>query len=334
MVFALILATLPAALSSEEAAAVQTPQSRVVSSDPAGWTPHVLDGQVKSIVQTGNTVILGGAFTQVSSANGQTVYDRSNVVAFNATTGAISTTFAPKVDSEVTSLLVSSDGQSVYAGGFFNTVNGKPSRSLARISLANGQLVSGFTAPAMDGRVKDLRLARSRLWVAGTFAHVAGKAQTGVVALSPTTGALSAAQQLQFAEPRNGGALQVMKMDVTPDGSRLVAIGNFGTVAGQSRKQIAVLDLDRLDRPARQLETDFYAPSCSSTFDTYMRDLDISPDGSYFVVTTTGACEGGPPKSCDTPRRGSRPARTGSALTPDLGQLHRWRHPVRRRDHR
>jgi PKD repeat protein len=312
---ALILAALPAVLSSDPAVAVQTPQSRVVSADPAGFTPHVLDGQVKAIVQTGNTVILGGAFSQVSSANGQTVYQRSNLVAFNATTGAVSTSFVPRADSEVTSLVVSSDGQSVYAGGFFNTVNGTAARSLARISLSNGQLVSGFKTPAMDGRVKDLRLARGRLWVAGTFAHVAGKPQTSLVALSPTTGAVSAVQQLQFAEPRNGGALQVMKMDITPDESRLVAIGNFGTVAGQARQQIVMLDLTGSSVKLANWNTEFYRPSCSATFDSYMRDVDISPDGAYFVVTTTGAWMGGPPRSCDSTARFETGAQ-GSALTP------------------
>ena len=60
------------------------------------------------------------------------------------------------------------DGQSVYAGGFFNNVNGQASKSLAKLSLANGQRVAGFTPPSMDGRVKDLRISAGRLWTSGT----------------------------------------------------------------------------------------------------------------------------------------------------------------------
>ena len=45
--------------------------------------------------------------------------------------------------------------------------------------------------------------------------------------------------------------------------------------------------------------TEFYTSVCASVFDTYMRDLDISPDGKYLVVTTTGAYRA-PPSACDT----------------------------------
>ena len=287
----------------------------MVSADPVGWTPHVLDGQVKAIVQTGNTVLLGGAFTQVSSADGQTVYSRSNIVAFNATTGAVSTTFVPQIDDEVTSLLVSPDGKSVFAGGFFNTVNGKASKSLAKIDLANGQLTAGFTPPAMDGRVKDLRLTAGRLWVAGHFGTIAGRTQPALATLNPTTGAYDAYQQLVFGGPRNGGVLQVMKMDVTPDGTRLVAIGNFSTVGGQPRAQIVMLDLAGSTARLANWQTDFYVPDCNPSFDSYMRDLDIAPDGSYFVVTTTGGYQNGPPKPCDTSSRWETGA-TGTALAP------------------
>ncbi|MGH3370268.1 MAG: PKD domain-containing protein, partial [Nocardioidaceae bacterium] len=58
----------------------------------------------------------------------------------------------------------------------------------------------------------------------------------------------------------------------------------------------------------------FYNTACSSSFQTYMRDLDISPDGTYFVISTTGAY-GGSLAACDSTARFDTAAR-GTALTP------------------
>ncbi len=76
-----------------------------------------------------------------------------------------------------------------------------------------------------------------------------------------------------------------------------------------------MLDIGGTRRRVANWRTDFYTSICSSSFDTYMRDLDISPDGNYFVVTTTGAYNGGPPKACDT-QAGSRLGPRGTGLQP------------------
>ena len=52
------------------AAAVNVAHSVVVSADPAGTTPNVLDGQVNAIVQVGGKMIVGGTFTQVRRGGG------------------------------------------------------------------------------------------------------------------------------------------------------------------------------------------------------------------------------------------------------------------------
>ena len=75
---------------AQPGAAVNAPQAVVVSSNPADWTPHVLDGKVAAIVQVGNKMVAGGQFTQVAGAAAPTAaIARSNIFAFDATTGAI-----------------------------------------------------------------------------------------------------------------------------------------------------------------------------------------------------------------------------------------------------
>ena len=54
-----------------------------------------------------------------------------------------------------------------------------------------------------------------------------------------------------------------------------------------------MLDLTGASAVVANWATSFYDPDCASAFQSYMRDLDISPDGRYAVVSTTGAYGGG-----------------------------------------
>src|SRR5215218_3684419 len=103
---ALGLIAVPATSVSAEGETAQLP-----SANPANFTPNVLNGEVDSIWQVGNSVIIGGTFTQVadSQQNGGQVYNRTYLAAFNATTGVIEPNFAPVLNSYVTSVIPSAD---------------------------------------------------------------------------------------------------------------------------------------------------------------------------------------------------------------------------------
>ena len=293
--------------------AVQDFQDRVVNDDPADFTPHVLDGRVNSIVQIGQTMIVGGRFTQVQEAGSATVLTRNNIFAFDSTTGEVDAGFAPNVGDEVMALLPAKDGASVYVGGKFVTVNGVRNRVLTRLNISNGQAVAGFT-PNIGARVRDLRLSGGRLYVAGPFTSVDGEAHRALVTIDPTTGRLDPFLNLDFAGTQNGGATQVLKMDISPDGSRLAAVGNFATVGGLSRHQIVMLDLSGDTAQLANWYTPRYEAACSTSFDSYMRDIDFAPNGTYFVVSTTGAYRA-PPRLCDSQARWETSA-TGTDIQP------------------
>ena len=295
-----LLTTVP----TTAAQAVQTPQAQVVSQNPAPYTPNVLDGRVESIVQVGSTIVIGGTFTQVQAVNSSTVLTRNHVAAFDATTGVISTSFAPDADDEVNTVLPGPTPGTVYLAGTFNKIDGKGPGSVALLRVADGSRVTSFAPGAfVGGRPNDLRLSGGRLWVAGSFATVGGAAQPALATLDPLTGALDPYMGLAIAGTQNGGKTSVLKMDITPDGSRLVMVGNFVTVnvppqptGRRCWTSRAARRSWRTGRPA------FYQGTCSSSFNSYMRDVDISPDGSYFVITTTGAY-GGSTSPCDSSAR-------------------------------
>lgn len=296
------VSVLPASAAGEDVGAEVAKHGAVVNDNPSGKTPHVLDGVVNAIAKSGDTIILGGEFTQVASADSNTIYDRQNLVAFSAATGKVDTSFKPKPDAEVTSLRVAPGGDAVFVGGFFDTVNGRATQSLAKLNINNGTHVSGFHVPKLNGRVKDVQMAGGRLWIGGTFRYVDDHLQPALATLDPSTGAFDQFQRVRFSRPLNGGALQVLKFDITPNKRKLVAIGNFSRVEAQQRGQLAMLNVGGGQARLAGWKADFYNGKCSDAYHSYMQDMDIAPSGKYFVVTTTGAWNGqhGP---CDTTSR-------------------------------
>jgi PKD repeat protein len=302
-------------LSPTAAQAASQPAGRLVSDDPAGFTPHVLDGSVYAIAQVGNTIILGGSFSQTRNSSDTTVINRSRLVAFNATTGVISTTFAPNPNGTINAIVPAADGTSIYVGGSFSSISGSSIKNLARINVADGSLVAGFDGGSPTGQVKDLKLAGGRLWVGGTFTHIRNRAQRALATLNATTGAFDT----YFTGVIDGvhkadSVTNVYKMDVSPDGRRFAAVGNFDTLDGVKNHQFLVLDTSGATAVAADFQTGFFEAGCSSSFDTYMRDVDFAPDSSFAVVSTTGAY-GGSSGPCDTTSRWDM-NQTGSGLQP------------------
>ena len=90
--------------------------------------------------------------------------------------------------------------------------------------------------------------------------------------------------------------------DISPDGTKLVATGTFLTADGLDRAQIAMLDLTTT--PVSVSELADRLPSsrpADPNFDTYIRDVEFSPDGSYFVSATPAPISAAPlPAFCAT----------------------------------
>ena len=161
----------------------------------------------------------------------------------------------------------------------------------------------------------DLKLKNGRLWVAGAFSDIANNHQRALATLNPATGRILNFFRGLIAGVHNGGVPTVIKMDITPSGDRLLAVGNFDTLDGVKRHQMFVLDTSGATAvPAAIFNTTFYQQACSSSFQSYMRDVDISPDGSYAVVSTTGAY-GGAGAPCDSVSRWEIQA-TGTDVRP------------------
>ena len=309
-----LTAGLLAGLSGMPSGAVNVGQDRVVSANPADGTPWVNNGRVYALTTIGTTMYVGGTFTQVQEANAST-YPRRYLFAFDTTTGAISKTFKPTLDGSVNAL--ATDGTSLFVGGDFATVNGTPHRRLVALN-PSGATVGAFSGDVTAGStVDDLVVANGLLYVAGAFTQLNGAARSGLAAVDPASGSLAAGVNVAFTGLHNNGTSHVAKIDVSPNGATLVAVGNFTTVAGQPREQMAMLDLAGQSASLSTWATSRFVMQCSSKFDTYIRDIDIDPTGTYVAVGTTGAYFGGVGSNtlCDSVSRWEL-GRTGGSQQP------------------
>ncbi|WP_374251079.1 hypothetical protein [Micromonospora sp. R77] len=230
----------------------------------------------------------------------------ARLVAFDATTGRIDTTFRPVVNGTVKALAAAADGRSLYLGGSFTSVNGVAAPRVARVDAATGARVAGFAPAVLNNQVNDMRLVGDRLVLGGAFQTVGGVTRRGLAALNATTGAADGTVDLRLDGPRTTttgvtAPVKVEALDVSADGSRLVFVGNFSTVAGQPRHQLAVAGLTATGAALSGWSTDRYRPQCSARIPSYLRGVDISPDGTWFVAVTTGAAF--PGTLCDAASR-------------------------------
>jgi len=270
----------------------------VVSVNPVDFTPHVLDGTVWTMAVVGDTVVVGGAFTKVADSSRRQTFARKNIFAYGLSDGAIRS-FAPAVDGAIYALTPGADN-TVYAGGAFKTVNGTPQRGLTRLTLG-GQRVSTFRANINWGDVRALNARGSRLYAGGTFSAVNGVNRAALARLSATTGAVDTGFDARLSAP-GLTRTRVEHFDLSPDGSRLVAVGAILKSGGQDRVQIAMFDVAGGSAALTGWYTDAYRPQCMKGFDTYLRQIKFSPDGSYFVVAATGRASA-PDKLCDSAAR-------------------------------
>jgi PKD repeat protein len=304
------------------ASAVQAAQDRVVSSTASTLSPQINDGSTQAITQVGNLIVSGGTFTSVTQAgNGQTPVARTNLVAFDATTGAIVPGFAPVLDGAVLTLLPGPTPTTVYVGGAFATVNNVAQKGIALLDLSTGLNVSTFKPAYENGLVQDLAMTQGHLVMGGTFTKIGQKLRGGLASLNPTTGATDDWMQVNLTGHHNYNGVSGAKagvgatgLDVTPDGTRMVVIGNFKQADGVTHDQIAMLDLTGTTTAVRaDWNTSGYASPCNTNaFDSYVRDVELSPDGTYFVVVATGGPSTG--TLCDTAARWSTYA-VGTSLT-------------------
>lgn len=200
-------------------------------------TVQINDGYVWAQTTIGTTVYAVGRFTNVRPAGAAVdtgLVPRSNVLAYDITTGTLVTGFAPTVNGVVKSVAASPDGTRLYIGGSFDTVNGQTRWNFAVLDARTGQLVSGISPSIGGAGVYALTATGDTVYVGGLFTQANGVARTNLAAFAASTGAL-----MPWAPTAD---LQVDAMVREPTTGNVVIGGRFYAVNSTVQRGLADLD--------------------------------------------------------------------------------------------
>ena len=213
--------------------------SRISSFDP------LPDYVVYGLAVSGNTVYLGGAFTQINGfIDGSGRYvggtPRNRLVAVDGTTGQ-ALPWDPNAADYVYTLAM--NGSAVMAGGRFNSIGGINQRFIVGLDLTTGQ-PTNFN-PDINGSVTAMASDGTNIYLFGGFNRFAGAPREYGAAFNIATG-----QATNFNPPREVNGIASYK-GIAVDASRVYVGGDFlgfrvpkpgGITVGVGRSNLAAFD--------------------------------------------------------------------------------------------
>jgi hypothetical protein len=229
-VLTLGLAVLPAPHASADTAPVNPANPATPVTVSADALPTVqIDGVAWQQLVVGKMVYVVGNFTTArpaGAAPGTNTVVRNNVLAYDITTGLLSTTFVANLNAQARAVTASPDGSRIYVAGAFTTVNGVSRPYVAALNPTTGALIPGF-APKVNSRVNALAATNATVFMGGWFSGVGSISQPRLAAVRASDAAL-----LAWKPVVAGG--DVNNMVISPDGSKLVVGGSFTSMNGSN----------------------------------------------------------------------------------------------------
>jgi PKD repeat protein len=205
-----------------------------VTADPLPTTQ--IDGVAWSQVVVGNTVYVAGRFQNArpaGAAAGTNLTPRSNLLAYDIRTGALITSFAPKLNAQALSVTASPDGSRIYVVGDFTDIDGQGYYRAAAFSTATGKIIPGFR-PIMGSQTRTVSASNDTVYLGGTFQSVNGAARKYLAAVSAANGST-----LPFVADAD---TVVDALTLTKDASKLVVGGRFTQLSGVATYGLGAVD--------------------------------------------------------------------------------------------
>ncbi|WP_456407963.1 delta-60 repeat domain-containing protein [Thiolapillus sp.] len=177
-------------------------------------------GEIMAMTKFGETLYFGGDFARV---NGE---PHLFLARLSTVSGSVDHGWTPGFNDRVFTIAASAD--KVYAGGYFDGVNGQERQHLASVLVSDASL-DGWN-PGPSGNVEALLLEGNNLYVGGGFSWITGIRHKYLARFAVDTGALDATWK-----PAPDGSAHAFWLS----GTDLFVGGYFNNIGGQPRQKLA-----------------------------------------------------------------------------------------------
>lgn len=201
---------------------------------------------VQAFAQIGNTMFVGGNFTQVRQGSSGTPEGRTALAAFDATTGDFIPAFSASFDNQVKGLTVTPSGQLLVVGDF-RTVNGEAHAGTVLLDPATGQVDPAWDLQVENRlssgvmSVKSVSIVGDWVYLGGSFTHLTGQGAANVYGRAGARVSLTGKPDRSWNPEFNG---TVVDIDTSADGARYYAAGYFTTSGRNTAIKAAVLSTE------------------------------------------------------------------------------------------
>ena len=177
-------------------------------------------------------------------------------------------------------------------------MNGVAKQKVASLNLTTGAPLStfGFTN-STNNAVESLAATNSTLYVGGRFTRINGVLKSGLAAVNAASGAVDTSFDNNITGGIGvNGALGVPQLKLTHDNSLLLVVHTGRQIDGQDRLGMGIIDTATKQLlPWRSTLWDLNLGRVGGV--TRIYGADISPDDSFFVVSSSGSGGDAPPIS-------------------------------------
>ena len=260
----------------------------LVPQTPRTDMPKIVTGEILDLAVSGNRVFIAGTFTAIQNQRpgNTTSYAQAGLASYNMDTGLVDASFRPNFGGEeVRSVAVTPDGTKLFVAGTFSSINGVERHGLARLDLSTGAPVAGFVADT-DSRATEVTASNTTVYAGGRFTKVNNVARGSLVAVDAVSGAVDPGFVNNITQGVGvNGAIGVARLVLTHDMKKLLVVHTGLKINGQDRAGVGIIDTT-----TKQL-----LPWHSHLWEDNLEFVggiqraygaDISPDDSFFVVTS------------------------------------------------